>query len=139
MILILKIIKQCLLTVSFFVCKNLSKTILLFFIIVKKRKMDKDIVLKAIAFVEHPSINATLKDLGILSKIDVEEKTVVAEFSFPFANIPIKDALIGPVQILAASFGFQFKHTERVMTEEEKKRFLEIEHANWKSGNACSC
>ena len=101
--------------------------------------MDKDIVLKAINFVEHTSINATLKDLGILSKIDADDNEVVAEFSFPFAKIPIKDTLIDSVKIIAESFGFQFRYTERVMNEDEKKRFIEIEHANWKSGNACSC
>ena len=102
--------------------------------------MDKEIVLKAISFVEHPAINATLQELGILSKVDVKGELIQSEFSLPFPNIPIKDDMINSVKIIAESFGFKFLFTERLMTEEEKKKFIEIEHANWKGGNAaCSC
>ncbi len=102
--------------------------------------MDKEIVLKAIAFVEHPAINATLKELGVLSKLEVVGEVVKAEFALPFANIPIKGDMIGSVHILAESFGFKFLFTERLMSEEEKKYFLEVEKANWKGGSAaCSC
>jgi len=102
--------------------------------------MDKETVLKVIELVEHPAINATLQALGILSKVEVTGEVVKAEFALPFANIPIKGDMISSVQILAESFGFKFLHTERLMTEEEKKYFLEVEKANWKGGSAaCSC
>jgi hypothetical protein len=96
--------------------------------------MDTELVLKAIEYVEHTAINATLKELGILSKVEIVNNEVKAEFAFPFPNIPIKDTLIGSVQIIAESFGYKFSFTERLMTEEEKKHFLEVEHANWKGG-----
>ncbi len=96
--------------------------------------MDKETVLKAIEYVEHTAINATLKDLGMLNKVEIEGQTVKAEFAFPFPNIPIKDTLIGSVKIIAQSFGYDFSVSERLMTEEEKKHFLEVEHANWKGG-----
>jgi len=102
--------------------------------------MDKDTVLKVIDFVEHPAINSTLKDLGILSKVEISGELVKAEFALPFANIPIKGDMISSVQIVAESFGFNFLHTERIMDEKEKQHFLEVEHANWKGGSAaCSC
>lgn len=102
--------------------------------------MDKETVLKALAYVEHPAINATLQDLGILSKVEITGEVIKTEFSLPFANIPIKGDMIGSVQILAESFGFKFLHTERIMNENEKARFIEIEKANWKGGSAaCSC
>jgi len=102
--------------------------------------MDKEIVLKAIGFVEHPAINATLQALGILSKVEVKGELVKAEFALPFPNIPIKDDMVNSVRIIAESFGFDFLFTERLMSEEEKKYFLEVEHANWKGGSAaCSC
>lgn len=102
--------------------------------------MDKEIVLKAIKFVEHPAINATLQELGILSKVEVSGELIKAEFSLPFPNIPIKDDMIGSVQIIAESFGFEFLHTERIMNDVEKTRFMELEKANWKGGSAaCSC
>ncbi len=96
--------------------------------------MDKEIVLKAIEYVEHTAINATLKDLGMLSKIEIEGDEIKAEFAFPFPNIPIKDTLIGSVKIIADSFGYKFNATERLMTPEEKQHFLDVEHANWKGG-----
>ncbi len=96
--------------------------------------MDKEIVLNAINLVEHTAINATLKELGILSKVEIEDNKIKAEFAFPFPNIPIKDTLIGSVQIIAESFGYEFIVAERLMTEEEKQHFLEVEHANWKGG-----
>lgn len=102
--------------------------------------MDKDIVLKAIAFVEHPAINATLQELGILSKVEISGEVLKAEFSLPFPNIPIKGDMIGSVQILAESFGFKFLTTERLMNDVEKAKFMEIEKTNWKGGSAaCSC
>ena len=102
--------------------------------------MSEEDLLKVIALVEHPAINATLKELGILSKAEVSGEILKVEISLPFANIPIKGDMIGSVQILAESFGFKFLHTERVMNEEEKQYFLEVEKANWKGGSAaCSC
>ena len=96
--------------------------------------MDKETVLKAVEYVEHTAINATLKELGILSKVEVTDDEVKAEFAWPFPNIPIKDTLRGSVQIIAESFGYKFSFTERIMNEEEKQHFLEVEHANWKGG-----
>ncbi len=102
--------------------------------------MSEEDLIKVLALVEHPSINSTLKELGILSKIEVKGQLVKAEFSLPFANIPIKDDMIGSVQILAESFGYDFLFTERIMDEAEKQHFLAVEQANWKGGSAaCSC
>ena len=101
--------------------------------------MDKEVVLNAINFVEHPAINATLKDLGILSGIKITDDIIIANFAFPFPNIPIKKDLIGSVQIIAESFGFKFEATERVMNEDEKQHFLEVEHANWRNGQQPMC
>ena len=102
--------------------------------------MDKEIVLKTIEFVEHPAINATLQQLGILSKVEINGEVIKVEFSLPFPNIPIKGDMIGSVQILAESFGFKFLFTERIMNDVEKAKFMEIEKANWKGGSAaCSC
>ncbi|MBN2668855.1 MAG: hypothetical protein JXR60_06470 [Bacteroidales bacterium] len=95
--------------------------------------------LRAISMIEHPSINATLEDLGILSQYKIVDKTLITEFSFPFPNVPIKDSIIASVEILAMSFGYQFEVSDRVMNEAEKQRFLEIEHANWKDGSSPMC
>jgi len=101
--------------------------------------MTEQELLAALSFVEHPSINATLVDLGILKSYKVENGILYASFTFPFPKIPIKDTLIGSVQILALSFGFGFEYSERVMNEAEKSHFLSIEHANWKDGSKPMC
>jgi len=102
--------------------------------------MSEEDLLKVIALVEHPAINATLKELGILSKVEVSGEVLKVEISLPFANIPIKGDMIGSVQILAESFGYKFLHSERLMSESEKTNFMAIEKANWKGGSsACSC
>jgi len=102
--------------------------------------MSEEDLLKVLALVEHPAINSTLKELGILSKVELKGKLVKAEFALPFPNIPIKGDMVGSVQILAESFGFDFLFTERIMDEAEKQHFLAVEKANWKGGSAaCSC
>ena len=102
--------------------------------------MSEEDLLEVLNLVEHPAINSTLKDLGILSQVEIKGQLVKAEFALPFPNIPIKDDMVGSVKILAESFGFDFLSTERLMSEEEKQHFLEVEHANWKGGGAaCSC
>ncbi len=101
--------------------------------------MDKEVVLSAINFVEHPAINATLKDLGIISEVKIVDDIIIVNFALPFPNIPIKKDLIGSVQIIAESFGYKFEATERIMNEDEKQHFLEVEHANWKDGQQAMC
>jgi len=98
--------------------------------------MSEEDLLKVIALVEHPAINATLKELGILSKAEVSGEVLKAEISLPFPNIPIKDDMIDSIKILTESFGYKFLHSERIMNEQEKAHFLAVEKANWKGGAA---
>ena len=93
----------------------------------------------AISYITHPSIDATLIELGIISELEINDDNVAIEFAFPFAKIPIKQDIIGSVQIVSESLGFNFSHQDRLMTPEEKAIFLNIEHSHWKDGSEILC
>lgn len=94
--------------------------------------ISKENLIDAISQVTHPSINFSLAELGILQDMDVVDKTVKATFVFPFPEIPIADALISSIQIPLKSMGYDFEYNTRVMTEEEKEKFLALEAKGWK-------
>ena len=89
-------------------------------------------VKNAIAKVEHPAINYSLVKLGMISNILLLGKKVIVEFSFPFANIPIADAVIGSIEEPIKDLELSFEHTVRMMDEEEKSKFLQFETEAWK-------
>lgn len=96
--------------------------------------MDFAKVISTIESVQHPAINASLTTLGILQNIDIdpEKNKVTATFSWPFDGIPIRDMLINSVTSALKSLNVSFEFNEKIMSEEEKQRFLKLEHANWK-------
>ncbi len=86
----------------------------------------------AIEKVEHPAISLSLTELGIVRDIQVENKDVILTFAFPFPNIPIADQLIGSVEHTINAMGYELKYIVRVMKEDEKKLFLQLEQRAWK-------
>ena len=92
----------------------------------------KEQVLDAISGVMHPAINLSLTKLGIVPDVKLEDDTATAFFAFPFPNIPIAEDLIFSISQPILNMGLKFKYETRVMTEDEKQNFLELEAANWK-------
>ncbi|WP_457564607.1 hypothetical protein, partial [Caminibacter sp.] len=90
--------------------------------------MDMFQIIQAIENVKHPAINASLTTLGLLQDVDVDldNKKVMATFVWPFANIPIRDMLIQSVENAIKPFGLTFEYNERLMTEDERNKFLEL-------------
>ncbi len=88
---------------------------------------------QVITKVQHPFINFSLTDLGIVTDIDLEDNTVSLEFAWPFPEIPIRDQLINSIKKVVDDFGFELKFTERVMTPEEKNEFMILEKNGWKN------
>jgi len=95
-------------------------------------EISKENLLDAIAQVGHPSINFSLVELGILQNLDAEGKTVTATFVFPFPDIPIADTLIASVQEPLLAMGYDLRYTTRVMTDDEREKFLALEAKGWK-------
>ena len=100
--------------------------------------MDFFKVIKTLESVQHPAIATSLINLGILQDIDFDEEKnkVTATFVWPFANIPIKEQLINSVKIPLKQLGLELEYNERIMNEDERNRFLELEKKYWRGGPA---
>lgn len=96
--------------------------------------MDYAKIIQAIESVKHPAINASLTTLGILQDIDIEDGKVKGTIVWPFEMVPpqIKQIIITSLKNALTPFGLEFEYEERLMNEEEKNKFLELEKANWK-------
>ncbi len=84
--------------------------------------------------IEHPFISFPLTELGILQDIDIDmaKKNVSVMFVFPFPEIPIADQLINLVKTPVSELEFKFEYEIRVMNDEEKQIFLQLETQGWK-------
>ncbi len=96
-------------------------------------------ITEAVSKVEHPEIAATLMELGMLRDFsyDPEENAFAFTLVVPFFGIPqtIRDYLINAVARAAHKLGVEkFRVTIDQMTEEERARFVEIEHKKWRAG-----
>ena len=96
--------------------------------------MDYAKIIQAIESVKHPAINASLTTLGILQDIDIEDGKVKGTIVWPFEMVPpqIKQIIISSIQNAIKPFNLEFEFTERIMNEDERNKFLELEKANWK-------
>jgi metal-sulfur cluster biosynthetic enzyme len=94
--------------------------------------MTKQDILNELEKVEHPAINYSLIKLGILTDVELINNTVSVVFAFPFPNIPVGDMLINSIAQPVISLGLGLDYKIRIMNEEEKARFLELEIEAWK-------
>ena len=92
----------------------------------------KEDVVKTLSEVKHPAIDYSLIELGMLGDIELKDNTVKVMFVFPFPNIPITDALINSISQPIQSNGLDFEYDIRLMTEEEKAKFMQMETEAWK-------
>lgn len=92
-------------------------------------------ILEAFGKVEHPSIAATLLDLGILRNPEVTpEGKVSLTLALPFPNIPdaIRDYMVNSLAKAAQSAGGELtKVSVTSMTQDEIQSFLVKEQQNW--------
>ena len=96
--------------------------------------MDYAKIIEAIENVKHPAINASLTTLGILQDIDIEDGKLKATLVWPFDLVPpqIKQVITNSIQNAIKPFNLEFEYNERLMNEEEKEKFLELEKKYWK-------
>ena len=84
--------------------------------------------------IEHPEINSTLLELGIIKEPVFKENIIEIKLKFPFLNIPIKDLLISNIRETIQNIGKNIEvniKTEE-MNEEEKMKFSEMAKSGWK-------
>ena len=100
--------------------------------------MDFFKVIQTLESVQHPAIATSLINLGILQDIDFDEENnkVLATFVWPFPNIPIRDQIINSVKAPLSQMGLDLEFKERIMNEDEKQKFLELEKKYWRGGAA---
>jgi len=96
-----------------------------------KNTLEKD-VRKALEKIQHPAINSTLIDLGIIKEISTKENKVTIVIAFPFPNIPIGDYFVNSVREAIEKLGAKPEIKITIMNQEEQKKFLTMEQENWK-------
>ena len=96
--------------------------------------MDYAKIIEAIQSVKHPAINASLTTLGILQDIDIEDNKIKATLVWPFDLVPpqIKQMITTSIKNAIQPFRLEFEYNERLMNEDEKTTFLELEKKYWK-------
>lgn len=107
---------------------------------VKEEKMTDNNMLKKIIEslekVEHPSISATLLDLGMLRDVKVtSEGKVSFTIVLPFPNIPesVRDHMVNSLANAAKTAGGELEKADlAIMSDEERQNFLSIEQQNWR-------
>jgi len=98
--------------------------------------VDMESIREAMSRVEHPSIAATLFDLGMVRDIAADEAGNVSfTLVLPFPNVPgyIRDvlgsSLSRAIQQAGAGIG---EIRAAYMNESERQAFLALEHQNWR-------
>ncbi|MFW5721147.1 MAG: hypothetical protein ACOCWW_02030, partial [Bacteroidota bacterium] len=80
-----------------------------------------------ISRIKYPGIEYSLINLGIVTNIKLIENKVSMVFTFPFAHLPIDSELIKSVSQPLHHLGLDFEYEIKLMTEEEKSKFLKME------------
>ena len=100
---------------------------------------DKNIskrIIESLEKVEHPSISATLLELGMLRNMELTpEGKVSLIMVLPFPNIPenVKNFMINDLANAAQNAGGKLEKVDlAVMNDEERQKFLSIEQQNWR-------
>ena len=93
--------------------------------------MNEDKIKSKLNEIEHPAIDNTLTELGIIKEIEIEDEVKIT-VAFPFAEIPIKKQLLNSIKEVLEDFGVDYDIEQTVMDEEEREEFMEKEKANWK-------
>ena len=94
--------------------------------------MDLTDIINVLEKVEHPAINYSLIKLGIVTDIELKNNKVSLIFAFPFPNIPIADTIIATIAQPLQQLGLEFNYNIRIMTDDERNRFLQLEAEAWR-------
>jgi metal-sulfur cluster biosynthetic enzyme len=99
-----------------------------------KESTTRENVLRAIEYVEHPEIAATLGDLGMILDVSVQDKIAKVAMTLPTREIPeaIKNALIDNIGQPIEKLGLQLQVEFFEMTSEARGKFFALARANWK-------
>ena len=92
----------------------------------------KQKAIEIITGVNHPAINNTLYDLGIIKSYEIKDRNIEIVMALSTLNIPILNMLIQsfkqPLEAMKSKVNVQ----TIVMTQEELQKFLTMEQNDWK-------
>ena len=91
----------------------------------------KEEVQKILAAVMHPTIGASLVELGMLRDVKLEGDKVTVTMVLPFPGVPIKEMLATNVRKPLEKEGLKVEIKEAVMNQGELERFLKMEQEKW--------
>jgi metal-sulfur cluster biosynthetic enzyme len=94
----------------------------------------EEYIRREIANVNHPAINCSLIELGIIKNIEVKPEKVIITMAFPFPNIPIEDYLKDLVREAIEEVDAEVEIETVVMTKEALQKFLALEKEHWRNG-----
>ncbi len=96
--------------------------------------MDEQKIIQALSQVEHPEINSTLVDLGMVKDIQVEGNKVSLKLVLPIMGIPpvIRDYMINSLKQAVSDQGAALDVTLAEMTPQERQSFFTMENQNWR-------
>jgi metal-sulfur cluster biosynthetic enzyme len=96
---------------------------------------NEEAIIQAVHRVEHPEINCSLVDLGMVQDIQVSGDQVSLKLVLPFLGIPIavRDYMVHSLQQAVAGFDAELEIQVTEMTPAERQRFLTLEQQNWKA------
>ena len=85
--------------------------------------MNEQDLVKIINLIEHPEIPLSLKELGVLSYLKIEDATITTIFALPDINTLNRKDIANSVRIMAESFGYKMKYDFRKMNEDELRKY----------------
>ncbi len=95
-------------------------------------KITQEKAWKMLEKVQHPAINFSLAELGILKDIDISGEMLTITLALPFPEVPIIDTLVNSLVEPLSQYDMEIGVETVLMTEQEKQRFFDLEHQGWK-------
>ncbi len=95
-------------------------------------KITREQAWKSVEKVQHPAINFSLSELGILKDIDISGEMLTITLALPFPKIPIIDTLVNSLIEPLSQYDIEIGVETVIMTEQERQRFFDLEHQGWK-------
>ena len=95
--------------------------------------LTKENLIDELSKIMHPEVNHSLIDLGVIKNIEIVENKAKMIFAFPFPDISIADVLIKSVAKPVSELGLSLSYNVRIMTEDEKNKFMIMEEEDWKN------
>ncbi len=102
------------------------------------QKLTQESIVEILSKLEHPEINNTLVELGMLHDIkwDADKNEVSLILALPMMNIAesVRNYLINIIYLALEPLGVTPKLYLAQMTEAEREHFFSLSQKNWKEG-----